>query len=140
MSTEYVSMAKGNAEKHGALTALLEKFAQEQPDVQGQMVFAYPAGVPIASTWKGDVDPVLIGAVSAAVRITFQHLCSTLKKGNLSRLFITSENGRCIIQNAGPNAILNTIMGFDADVYRIAFVSSDVANKVEKLLVDYEYK
>ena len=71
------------------------------------MILAYPAGVPIASTWKGTVDPILIGAVSAAMRITFDHLCQTLKKGNLTRLFMTSEQGKCIIQNAETQGDIN---------------------------------
>lgn len=116
------------------LQALITDFGQKQPDVAGQLVMAYPAGVPIANTWGGEVDPILIGAISAAVKLTFQHLCDNLKRGQLKRVFINSENGKAIIQNAGPKAILTTIMNFDANVPEVAFTQADLANKIDQLL------
>ena len=74
------------------------------------------------------------------MRITFDHLCQTLKKGNLTCLFMTSEEGKCIIQNAGPKAILTTMMSFDADVYRIAFIVGDMTMKIERLMASIEEK
>ena len=91
------------------LQALITDFSQKQPDVAGQLVMAYPAGVPIANTWGGEVDPILIGAISAAVKLTFQHLCDNLKRGQLKRVFINSENGKAIIQNAGPKPSLRQL-------------------------------
>ena len=55
---------KGLLEK---LLEIVEEFTDSQIDVQGQIVIAFPAGVPIANTWKGEIDPILVGAVSAAV-------------------------------------------------------------------------
>lgn len=115
---------------------LLTDFLAKNPDVSGQMILLYPAGVPLASTWQGTVDPILVGAICAAVKITFQHLCEGLKKGNLERLFVNSENGKIIIQNAGPKAILVTIMSFDVDFNRIGFLTADLSKKIHKALHD----
>lgn len=120
------------------LRELIVNYGQKQPDVIGQIVMAYPAGVPIANTWEGEVDPILIGAISAAVKLTFQHLCDNLKKGNLRRVFINSENGKAIIQNAGPKAILTTMVNEDADLYSVAFTQADLAKKIEQLLKKWE--
>ncbi len=116
------------------LKELIVDYGKKQPDIVGQIVMAYPAGVPIANTWMGAVDPILIGAISAAVKLTFQHLCDNLKKGNLRRLFMNSENGKAIIQNAGPKAILTTIINSDADLFSIGFTQGDLARKIEQLL------
>jgi predicted regulator of Ras-like GTPase activity (Roadblock/LC7/MglB family) len=120
------------------LNELIVDYGKKQPDIVGQIVMAYPAGVPIANTWKGQVDPILIGAISAAVKLTFQHLCENLKKGNLRRLFMNSENGKSIIQNAGPKAILTTIINSDADIFSIGFTQGDLARKIEQLLKKWE--
>ncbi len=122
------------------LQGMLVLYAKNNSEVAGQLVMAYPAGVPIASSWEGAVDPILIGAISAAVKLTFQHLCESLKRGNLQRLFINSELGKSIIQNAGPKAILTTIMTNDADVLGIAFTMSDLALQIEKLLTKWQMK
>jgi predicted regulator of Ras-like GTPase activity (Roadblock/LC7/MglB family) len=119
------------------LNDLIVDYGKKQPDIQGQIVMAYPAGVPIANTWEGEVDPILIGAISAAVKLTFQHLCDNLKRGLLKRVYINSLNGKAIIQNAGPKAILTTIMNFDADVPGIAFSQADLANKIEQVLKNW---
>ncbi len=122
------------------LSRLINEYKKTQHDVAGQIVMAFPAGVPIASTWEGQVDPILIGAISAAVKLTFQHLCDNLKRGILQRLFINSENGKVIIQNTGPKAILTTIMNFDADVHRVGFTMGGLAIKIEKLLKNWTMK
>jgi predicted regulator of Ras-like GTPase activity (Roadblock/LC7/MglB family) len=117
---------------------LIHDYKNKQPDVVGQIVMAYPAGIPIANTWEGEVDPILIGAISAAVKLTFQHLCDNLKKGNLRRVYMNSEYGKVIIQNAGFKAILTTIMNSDADIYSIGFTQADLAGKIEQLLKKWE--
>lgn len=122
------------------LKEMIADYGKKQPDIVGQIVMAYPAGVPIANTWVGAVDPILIGAISAAVKLTFQHLCDNLKKGNLRRLFMNSENGKAIIQNAGPKAILTTIINTDADLYSIGFTQGDLARKIEQLLLKWKPK
>ena len=119
------------------LNDLIVDFGKKQTDVAGQIVMAYPSGVPIANTWTGEVDPILIGAISAAVKLTFQHLCDNLKRGLLKRVYINSENGKAIIQNAGPKAILTTIMNYDADIPSVAFTQADLANKIEQLLKNW---
>lgn len=120
------------------LNDLINEFTDSQSDVQGQIVISFPAGVPIAETWKEKIDPILIGAVCAAMKITFQNLCGNLNKGNLKRLFMNSKNGRVIIQNAGPNAILTTLINEEADLYAIAFNIINIAIKVEYIIKDLE--
>lgn len=122
------------------LEKLLEEFTTSQSDVQGQIIIAFPDGVPIAKTWQGEISPVLVGALSAAVKLTFQNLFEKLKKGNLKRLIMNSEYGRVIIQNAGPKAIITTIIEKEADLFRIAFNMSNLSFNVEKLLKDYDSK
>ncbi len=119
---------------------MIVEAGKKQPDIVGQIVMAYPSGVPIANTWEGAVDPILIGAISAAIKLTFQHLCDNLKKGNLRRVFMNSDNGKSIIQNAGPKAILTTIINPDADLYSIGFTQGDLARKIEQLLVKWKPK
>ena len=121
------------------LDLLLQDFTKSQSEVQGQILISYPQGVPIAETWKGAIDPILIGALSAAVKLTFQNLCINLKKGNLRRLFMNSQNGRVIIQNTGDKAILSTIIDQEADIARISFEMSNLALKLEKILTDFNY-
>ncbi|MHA1819696.1 MAG: roadblock/LC7 domain-containing protein [Promethearchaeota archaeon] len=121
------------------LRKIVQKFSDEQPDIKGQIVMAYPSGVPIANSWEGEVDPILVGAISAAVKLTFRYLCEHLGKGELKRLFINSKEGKILIQNAGEKAILTTIMTNDADIYRIAFLAGDLASKIEELTKNYEY-
>ncbi len=121
-------------QKISEIIDLIRNFTESQNEVQGQIVVAYPAGVPIANTWKGDVDPILIGAVSAAVKLTFQSLCQSLKKGNMKRLIVRNENGRCIIQSVGPKAILTTIIDLEADIFNIAFELTNLCIKIENLL------
>jgi predicted regulator of Ras-like GTPase activity (Roadblock/LC7/MglB family) len=121
------------------LDKIITEFTESQSDVQGQIVVCYPEGVPIANTWKGEIDPILVGALSAAVKLTFQNLCKNLKKGNLKRLLVNNENGRVIIQNAGPKAILTTIIEEESDFFRIAFQMSNIAIKIEKLLKKFDY-
>ncbi len=121
------------------IDVLLRDFTDSQSDVQGQILIAYPQGLPIGETWKGAVDPIMIGALSAAVKLTFQNLCKNLKKGNLKRLFMNSEKGRVIIQNAGDKAILSTIIDQEADIVRISFEMSNIAVRLEKLLKDFDY-
>ncbi|MFX1477620.1 MAG: roadblock/LC7 domain-containing protein [Promethearchaeota archaeon] len=120
------------------LNDLIKEFTDSQSDVQGQIIISFPAGVPIADTWKERIDPILIGAVCAAMKITFQNLCGSLNKGNLKRLFMNSKNGRVIIQNAGPNAILTTLIDEEADLYAIAFNIINLAIKIEYILKDIE--
>ncbi|MHA1148091.1 MAG: roadblock/LC7 domain-containing protein [Promethearchaeota archaeon] len=119
------------------LKSELSEFTNSQSDVQGQILIAYPEGVPIVNTWKGIIDPVLIGALSAAVKLTFRNLCLNLKKGELKRLYIRSEAGRAIIQNAGPTAILTTVIDEEADLGRIAFGMSSMALNIEKNLKNF---
>ena len=118
---------------------LLQEFTASQNDVQGQILIAYPQGVPIAETWQGAIDPILVGALSAAVKLTFQNLCQNLKKGNLRRLFMNSQKGRVIIQNSGDKAILSTIIDQEADIARISFEMSNLTIKLEKLLEKFDY-
>lgn len=122
------------------LQEILEEFTRAQPEVQGQILIAFPEGVPIADTWKGIIDPVLLGALSAAVKLTFQKLCLNLRKGNLKRLFMNSDYGRVIIQNTGNRAILTTIMEEEADLFRIAFELSSLTVNINDVLVDYVYE
>lgn len=127
--------------KDGLLTILnklVTEFTDSQSDVQGQIVIAFPAGIPIANTWKGDVDPVLIGAVSAAVKLTFQNLCMNLKKGIIKKILVNSDSGRVIIQKVGERAILTTIIAEEADVFRIAFGISNLAIKVNDLFKSFK--
>ncbi|MFW9877535.1 MAG: roadblock/LC7 domain-containing protein [Candidatus Thorarchaeota archaeon] len=122
------------------LNELIKEFTDSQSDVQGQIVISFPAGIPIAETWKEKIDPILIGAVCAAMKITFQDLCANLNKGNLKRLFMNSKNGRVIIQNAGPNAILTTLIDEEADLYTVAFNIINQAIKIEYILkaIDFD--
>lgn len=120
--------------KLNQMKILLKDFTESQSDVQGQIIIAYPAGIPIVSTWQGSIDPVLIGALCAAVKLTFHNLCLNLKKGSLKKLYVNGEYGRAIIQNSGPNAILTTIIDEEADFFRIAFGMSDLVIEIEKLL------
>ncbi|MFO8020714.1 MAG: hypothetical protein R6U96_18975 [Promethearchaeia archaeon] len=118
---------------------LIEQFTQSQSDVQGQIVISYPQGVPISNSWRGKINPILIGALSSAVKLTFQNLCKNLRKGNLKRLYMTNEHGRAIIQNAGPKAILTTIADKEADLFRIAFRMSNLAIDLKEVLEDFDY-
>ncbi len=120
------------------LEGLVTDFTESQGDVHGQIVIAFPAGVPIANTWKGDVDPILVGAVSAAVKLTFQNLCMNLKKGLIKRIMVNSESGRVIIQKVGERAILTTIIAEEADIFRIAFGISNLAIKINELFKGYK--
>jgi len=121
------------------LNKLIQEFTDSQEDVQGQIVISFPAGVPIANTWKGKINPILIGALSAAVKLTFQNLCVRLNKGNLKRLSMSSEYGRAIIQNAGDNAILTTIIDGEADLLRVAFGITNLSLKIKDLLMNYKF-
>jgi predicted regulator of Ras-like GTPase activity (Roadblock/LC7/MglB family) len=112
------------------LNQMLQDFGKRQTEVKGQIIIAYPAGVPIASSWEHEINPILISAISASVKLTFRNLCVNCKKGNLNRLILNSENGKVIIQNAGDHAILTTIMDRDTDIYRIAFIVRDFARKL----------
>ncbi|TXT61799.1 MAG: hypothetical protein BAJALOKI2v1_10069 [Promethearchaeota archaeon] len=116
------------------LKEIIREFTDSQSDVKGQIVIAYPAGVPIVNTWKGEIDPILVGALSAAVKLTFRYLCQKLRKGNLKRLYMNSDHGRVIIQDAGKNAILTTIIDKNADLFRIAFGMSNLSYQLEELL------
>ena len=71
------------------LKNLLNEFTDTQSDVQGQILIAYPQGVPIVNTWKGFINPILVGALSAAVKLTFRKLCSNLRKGDLNGRYKT---------------------------------------------------
>ncbi|MBY9007424.1 MAG: hypothetical protein KGD63_11770 [Candidatus Lokiarchaeota archaeon] len=121
------------------LSELIKEFTDSQDDVQGQIVISFPIGVPIANTWKGKINPILIGALSAAVKLTFQNLCLRLNKGNLRRLSMSSEYGRAIIQNAGDNAILTTIIEGEADLLRVAFGITNLSLKIKDLLKNYNF-
>ena len=120
------------------LNNLVGEFTNSQSDVQGQIVIAFPAGVPIANTWRGELDPVLVGAVSAAVNLTFQNLCMNLKKGLIKKILVNSEFGRVIIQKIGERAILTTIIAEEADVFRISFGISNLSIKINDLLKSYK--
>ncbi|MFX1238814.1 MAG: roadblock/LC7 domain-containing protein [Promethearchaeota archaeon] len=120
------------------LEGLVKDFTKSQNDVQGQIVIAFPAGVPIANTWKGNIDPILVGAVSAAVKLTFQNLCMNLKKGLIKRIIVNSEMGRIIIQKVGERAILTTIIAEEADIFRIAFGISNLAIKIKNLFKNFK--
>ena len=120
------------------LKELVMEFTDSQSDVQGQIVIAFPAGVPIANTWKGDIDPILVGAVSAAVKLTFQNLCFNLKKGIIKKILVNSESGRVIIQKVGERAILTTIIAEEADVFRIAFGISNLSIKINDLFKKFK--
>ena len=128
-----------SAEILSKVNDLIKQFTKSQSDVQGQIVILFPEGVPIANTWKGKIDPILVGAISAAVKLTFQNLCKNMKKGNLKRLFMNNEYGRAIIQNAGPKAILTTIIDQEADLFRIAFGMSNLTIDIEKHLKNFNY-
>ncbi len=120
------------------LKGIIREFTESQSDVKGQIVIAYPDGVPIVNTWKGKIDPILVGALSAAVKLTFRYLCNKLRKGELKRLYMNSDYGRVIIQNAGKNAILTTIIDKNADLFRIAFGMSNISIELEKLLKGFK--
>lgn len=117
--------------------SILNDFKKQREDIQGQILIEFPQGVPIVSSWEGNIDPILIGAVTAAVKLTFTRLCQNLKKGMLQKIIVHNEKGKIIIQNAGPKAILTTIMPYDADVYAIAFLTLNIVNKIEKLMEKY---
>lgn len=116
------------------LQRLSDEFTNSQSDVLGQIMIAYPSGVPIANTWQGEINPILVGALSAAVKLTFRQLCFNLKKGNINKLILNNELGRVIIQNAGPKAILTTIIDREADIFRIAFGIKNMAYDIETLI------
>ncbi len=127
-----------NKDTLSKLKAIIQDFTDSQSDVQGQIVITYPGGVPIVNTWKGGkIDPILVGAISAAVKLTFRYLCEQLRKGILKKLFINSDYGRVIIQDAGPKAILTSIIDKEADLFRIAFGMTNLAIELEKLLEDF---
>ncbi|MFX1339427.1 MAG: hypothetical protein ACFFDK_12515 [Promethearchaeota archaeon] len=120
------------------LKELLLNFTKIHRDVQGQILIAYPAGVPIVNTWKGEINPILVGALSAAVKLTFRKLCTNLRKGALNRLYMNSQFGRSIIQNAGDKAILTSIIDSEADLGRITFSMSNLAIEIEKILKNFQ--
>ena len=130
----YKTVNKKQQVKVQKVTELLEEFKEKEPELRGQILIIFPAGVPIASTWESKFDPILVGALTSAVKMTFQHLCNHLKRGNLDRVFVNSDDGKSIIQNAGPNAILITILDYTADVYRLAFVATNMALKIEQIM------
>ncbi|MHA1272131.1 MAG: roadblock/LC7 domain-containing protein [Promethearchaeota archaeon] len=121
------------------LEKVIQEFTDNNSEVQGQILIAYPQGVPLVNTWEKEFNPIIVGALSAAVKLTFQNLCVKLHKGNLKRLFMNSENGRVIIQNTGGKAILTTIIDKEADVARIAFEMSNLSLIIEKLLKEFDY-
>ena len=123
-------------ERIPTLNKMLEEFGKRTSEIKGQIIIAYPAGVPIASSWGHEINPILISAVSASVKLTFRNLCVNCNKGNLNRLILNSENGKVIIQNAGENAILTTIMDKDTDIYRVAFIVRDFARKLAATIGD----
>ncbi len=110
------------------------EFANSQDGVKGQILITYPDGVPIVNTWRGEIDPVLVGALSAAVKLTFRYLCRKLRKGDLKRLYMNSDYGRVIIQDAGENAILTTIIEKYADLFGIVFGVSNLSLELENYL------
>ncbi len=120
------------------LKTAIKDFTDSQSDVLGQILITYPGGVPIVNSWKGDINPILIGALSAAVKLTFRDLCKKLRKGTLKRLYMDSEYGKVIIQDAGDKAILTTIINKKADIFRIAFGMSNLAIDLNDLLIDFE--
>jgi predicted regulator of Ras-like GTPase activity (Roadblock/LC7/MglB family) len=134
MSTEFMGMTAKETESYKKIKTLLSTFKQNHPDVQGQMVVIFPEGLPVANSWEGEMDEILIGAVAAAIKLTFEHLCVNLKKGKLNRLFINSEKGKIVIQNTGTRAILCSIMNFDVDQYRLIFMTSVLGNEIAKIL------
>lgn len=134
-----MAKAEMNDPRLDELQTRVESFTTENTGIKGQIVISYPSGVPIASSWKEEVDPILIGAISASVNLTFQNLCRQLEQGNLKRVFVNSEDGKVLIQSAGKNAILNTIVSDDADIYPVAFIVRDFAKIVEKIIGDYVY-
>lgn len=116
----------------------INEFTNSQNGVLGQILITYPDGVPIVNSWKGEINPIIVGALSAAVKLTFRDLCRKLRKGELKRLFLDNELGKVIIQDAGENAILTTIIKKKADVFRIAFGMSNLALELEELLEGFE--
>lgn len=120
------------------LKGIIREFTNSQSDVKGQIVIAYPDGVPIVNTWEGEIDPILVGALSAAVKLTFRYLCNKLRKGELKRLYMNSDYGRVIIQDAGKNAILTTIINKNADLFRIAFGMSNLSIELENILKGFK--
>ncbi|GAB4313184.1 MAG: hypothetical protein Kow0069_14220 [Promethearchaeota archaeon] len=132
-------MSKKDRMKLHRLSKMVENFTNTNPDVAGAVVIAYPEGVPLANSYQQALDPILLGAVSASVRLTFQHLCDNLRLGRLRRLFINSEGGRMIIQNAGDNAILTTIVDKFANLYGEAFKANDLSLKIGGLLKGFKY-
>lgn len=126
---------------YSKLVSMIKEFTKSQSDVKGQILISYPSGIPVADTWDEKIDPILVGALSAAVKLTFRKLCTSFKKGNLKRLLMRSDYGRVIIQNTGPNAILTTIVDDEADIFRIAFSMNNliisIRNYLEETKADF---
>lgn len=119
---------------------MIEEFTNSQSDVKGQILISFPSGVPVADTWNEKIDPILVGALSAAVKLTFRKLCKSFKKGNLKRLLMRSEYGRVIIQDTGPNAILTTIVDDEADIFGVAFSTNNLVISIRNYLKDTQLK
>lgn len=106
----------------------------EVSGVLGSIIISYPVGIPLASTWPKELESITASGLVTSVKLTLDSLYRTLRKSQLTRVYVETENGNFIIMNAGTKAVIVTFLDKYANVPACSFKVHNAALKLAKWL------
>lgn len=89
---------------------VLRTLVSTTPDVEGAAMVTLD-GLPLSSALPGGVDEDRVSAMAAAVLSLGERTANELKRGALEQVYVKGSDGYVILMQAGPEAVLQTIVG-----------------------------
>ncbi|MHA1377101.1 MAG: roadblock/LC7 domain-containing protein [Candidatus Helarchaeota archaeon] len=115
------------------LGAILEQLDQTS-GIIGSVIISYPQGIPLASTWKKEIESVTASGLVTSVKLTLDHLYKAFRRSRLSRIFVECDDGNFIIMDAGEQAIIIAFLSKYANIPSCAFDIRNASIKIKKAL------
>ena len=83
----------------------LQNLVSNTPDIEGASLVTLD-GLPLASTLPGDMDEERVAAMAATMLSIGERIGEELQKGGVSRVFVESDRGYCVLTSCGEDAVL----------------------------------
>lgn len=109
---------------------------EDRDEVHHNILMAYPEGVPVYISKKTEVpyESIVISAIATAIRLSYAILYKSLRNGTLGRVIVSNTDGNIMIANAGPKAILISIIDEYADMPRLIFYQNSLTKRLSQIL------
>lgn len=112
---------------------VLKSLVNNTPDLEGAAMVSAD-GLSLASALPTGVDEDRIAAMAAAVLSLGERTVQELQRGQLEQVYVKGKDGYVILMQAGPDAVLEAIVGPDGKLGMVLLDMSRAAQELGRLL------